>query len=231
MKRIIVVLVMILAMVAMLASAPMYAEESTADTTADTTTDTTVTDPSFKEEVQETYHTILSRMGEWFGSNVNVIVPIASGAVLLVATVITFIKNKKWISIVFGGIKKLLEMLTGVNTSQGDVAGKVDGLDADVKAMLADFKALKDGEEERSKMTAAVLVEMTTALEMLQTAYANNRNAPQAFKDIINARYAHCMKLVDSDEDLNACVVAVKHSLEEAHTVDGGGEPDGIKEV
>jgi hypothetical protein len=184
-------------------------------------TDTTVTDPSFKEEVQETYHTILSRMGEWFGSNANVIVPIASGVVLLVAIVITIIKNKKWISIVFGGIKKLLEMLAGVNTSQGDVAGKVDGLDADVKAMLADFKALKDGEEERSKMTAAVLVEMTTALKMLQTAYANNRNVTQSFKDLVNYDYSHCMKLVDNDEALAACVAAVKHSLEDTNTEGG----------
>lgn len=223
MKRILIVCVMILAMVAMLASVPMYAEETTADTTADTTTDTTVTDPSFKEEVQETYHTILSRMGEWFGSNVNVIAPIASGVVLLVATVITFIKNKKWISIIFGGVKKLLEMLTGINTSQGDVAGKVDGLDADVKAMLADFKALKDGEEERSKMTAAVLVEMTTALEMLQTAYANNRNVPQSFKDVINVKYSKGMSAVDNDEALAACVAAVKHSLEDTNT-DGGDD-------
>lgn len=217
MKRIIVVLVMILATISVLAAVPVFAEE----TTADTTTDTTVTDPSFKEEVQETYHTILSRMGEWFGSNANVIVPIASGVVLLVAIVITIIKNKKWISIVFGGIKKLLEMLAGVNTSQGDVAGKVDGLDADVKAMLADFKALKDGEEERSKMTAAVLVEMTTALKMLQTAYANNRNVPQSFKDLVNYDYSHCMKLVDDDKALSACVAAVKHSLEDTNTEGG----------
>lgn len=223
MKRILIVCVMILAMVAMLASVPMYAEETTADTTADITTDTTVTDPSFKEEVQETYHTILSRMGEWFGSNVNVIVPTASGALLLVAIVITFIKNKKWISIVFGGVKKLLELLTGVNTSQGDVAGKVDRMDADVKAMMADFKALKDGEEERSKMNAAVLVEMTTALKMLQTAYSNSRNVPQSFKDLVNYDFSHCMKLVDDDEALAACVAAVKHSLEDTNTEGGDG--------
>lgn len=223
MKRIIIVFMMILATISVLAAVPVFAEETTADTTADTNTDTTVIDPSFKEEVQETYHTILSRMGEWFGSNVNVIVPTASGVVLLVATVITFIKNKKWISIVFGGVKKLLEMLTGVNTSQGDVAGKVDGLDADVKAMLADFKALKDGEEERSKMTAAVLVEMTTALEMLQTAYANNRNVPQSFKDVINVKYSKGMSAVDNDEALSACVAAVKHSLEDTNTEGGDG--------
>ena len=114
-------------------------------------------------------------------------------------------------------------MLTGVNTSQGDVAGKVDGLDADVKEMLADFKALKDGEEERSKMTAAVLVEMTTALEMLQTAYANNRNVPQSFKDVINVKNSKGMSAVDNDEALSACVAAVKHSLEDTNTEGGDG--------
>ena len=234
MKRILAFLTAIL-MVAMLASVPMYAEEI--DTTADEVVDETIDeggvvipdDAPIDEEVQEVYHTILSRFGEWWGANVNVIAPVGSGIVLLAAYIIVFVKNKKWITVIFELIKKLAGVVSGVNTSQSGVSDAVTDLSAKVDVMVSDFETLKESDDTRTKMVATVLVEMTTVLEMMQTAYANNRNVPQSFKDMINYTYSHCKKLVDSDKELAACVEAVKRSLEETR-VSAGNEED-VKEV
>lgn len=235
MKRIIVVLIMILATISVLAAVPVFAEETTAESESvvDTIppTDDTVVDPSIKQEAEGMYRTILSNLGEWFYANKEFIASIGSGALMLFCYLIATFKNKNIFLVLSDALRKVHGKTEGVYTSQEGLVNGMNALVDGYNAMKADFEKLKETDAERTKMTASVLVEVTTLLEMMQTAYANNRNVPQSFKDIINARYAHCMKLVDSDEDLHACVVAVKHSLEEAHTVDGGGEPDGINEV
>ena len=118
--------------------------------------------------------------------------------------------------------------IAGVSDAQGGVSGTVKDLSDKVEAMVNDFKSLKDSDDTRTKMVATVLVELTTVLDMMQTAYANNRNVPQSFKDMINYEYSHCKKLVDSDEELAACVSAVKQSIGNAHVE--AAEED-VKEV
>ena len=228
MKRIIVVLVMILATISVLAAVPVFAEETTAESESVETippTEDTVVDPSIKQEAENMYHTILSNLGEWFYANKEFIAALGSGIVMVVAYLITFIKNKGSLAIMVEATKRVLGKTDGVHTSQEGVVKCVNSLIDGYNAMKADFDALKETDAARTKMMATVLAEVTTVMEMMQTAYAHNRNVPQSFKDTINVKYAHCMKLVDNDAELSACVGAVKHALDEtAHTEGDNGE-------
>lgn len=229
MKRIIVVILMILATISVLAAVPVFAEETTAESESVVETvpptDDTVVDPSIKQEAEEMYHTILSRLGEWFGENKEFVAAIGSGIATLVAYVVVVIKHGGSLAIMTEAIKRVMGKTDGVHTSQKGVVECVNTLIDGYTTMKADFDALKETDEERTKMMAAVLAEVTTVMEMMQTAYAHNRNVPQSFKDTINVKYAHCMKLVDDDAELSACVGAVKHALDEtAHPEGDNGE-------
>lgn len=225
MKRIIVVFMMILATIFVLAAVPVFAEETTAESESVVETvpptDDTVVDPSIKQEAENMYHTILSNLGEWFYENKEFVSSLGSGIVMVVAYVIVFIKNKGSLAIMVEAVKRMLGKTDSVQTAQKGVVDCVNTLIDSYNTMKADFDALKETDEKRTKMMAAALAEVTTVMEMMQTAYAHNRNVPQSFKDTINVKYAHCMKLVDDDAALSACVGAVKHALDETEHPEG----------
>lgn len=198
---------------------PAFAEE-TSDTVA------SEVEPGIKDEIVETYHTVLSRLGEWFEENKVFFTSLASGVIMLTSIVIVAIKYRKSLRWIIETVKVVTGKTDGVYDAQTQVIDRVNVLSDGYAEMARRYEEREKADEERTKIMATVLIETTTILEMLQTAYAHNRNVPQSFKDVINVRYANCMKAVENDTELAQCVAAIKSSLAK-----GGGTEETSKEV
>lgn len=50
-------------------------------------------------------------------------------------------------------------------------------------------------------------------LEILHTVYANSKNIPQGVKDLINLKYANCLKQLSDDKELLAIADSVRNII------------------
>lgn len=68
--------------------------------------------------------------------------------------------------------------------------------------MIDGYNDMKKGYEAMERVMAIVTAQNAFVVEALQTVYANSKNLPQGIKDVINLKYAKCLKAVGDDEML-----------------------------
>ena len=68
-------------------------------------------------------------------------------------------------------------------------------------------------EGERNRVVGAVLATNSAILEILTTVYVNSKNLPQGVKDLVNLKYANCLKTLEDDKQLMAIVEAVRNNI------------------
>lgn len=108
-------------------------------------------------------------------------------------------------------------------------------MQADYKKLYEGFEALQAGyaelrkayekygetENDRNRVTGAVLAQSAAMLEILQLVYANSGKLPQGVKDLINLKYANTLKTIGDDKQLLAIVAAVRDNINAGATYTG----------
>lgn len=184
------------------------------------------------------YETVFTRMGEFAVKYKEELLEAASAAAMITTSVIVGVKNgrkSKEISSAVAGVKNDTgASLTGQTDVVAAVNGLIDGyngmtretsavvaeLERKYEALAKEYASLRDSyekygetENDRNRVTGAVLAQSSAILEILQLVYANSKNMPQGIKDLVNLKYANTLKTVGDDEQLLAIVEAVRTNI------------------
>ena len=115
--------------------------------------------------------------------------------------------------------KKLLDVAKETLGGQNAVVGVVNDMIEGYNGLAQKYEAMKEKydlygatEDERNRLVGAVLATNTAILEILATVYPNSK-LPQGVKDIVNLKYANCLKMLDDDTQLRAIVEAVRSNI------------------
>ena len=114
---------------------------------------------------------------------------------------------------VFGLAMKVNDAITNKHLSQNVAQTRDPVVDATNK-MIDGYNEMKQGYDVMKSTLAVVVAQNAFVVEALQTVYANSKNLPQGIKDVINLKYAKCLKAVGDDKTLNGLFEAVKKELD-----------------
>jgi hypothetical protein len=121
-----------------------------------------------------------------------------------------------------GVVKAVNGLIDGYNGMTRDTEKLKEELSVDYKKLAEEYEAMRkayerygETENDRNRVTAAVLVQNAAMLEILQLVYANSKNMPQGVKDMVNLKYANCLKTLADDEKVLAVVDSVREQLNE----------------
>lgn len=194
------------AVLAIILSVPMvtYAEE-----TSDETPVTETAEP-----------TLFTRVWEYIESNKEVVVSAAGNIVLFACAVMTYIRNKRRNNLIIGGVSKLETGTQVIGGQQSSVVNAMNSLIENYNAMADKYERYGSLEGTRDKYAVAMVTQSYAILEILHTVYANSKNIPQGVKDLINLKYANCLKQLSDDKDLLAIADSVRSIIgTEAETI------------
>lgn len=134
--------------------------------------------------------TIFTRTEEWFKNNFLEFLSTVNFGSILACIVVAIVEkkgNKK-------NAKLTIEKL-GVNTeSNGEVVRAVNSLIDNYNSTLEKLNEIETGNQKRDAICKELEVFMKAILEILTTVYANNKNIPQAVKDLISLKYVTALK-------------------------------------
>lgn len=212
-------------------------ESADSSTNEDLTENTTVTEPSesFQTGVNETgedlpdnateviqnevmdssageetvVHTVFSRIWEFV--NTYRAESVTGGSSLILLVVSLMIKGSQ-----MKAAKKAAQMHEGQTLMTGAVNGMIDGyneLRAGYSSMMESYNAYGKTEDERNRIAGANLAVNIATLEILVLVYQNSKNLPQGVKDLVNIKYANCLKSLEDDKQLIAIVEAVRSNI------------------
>ena len=102
---------------------------------------------------------------------------------------------------------------SGTHASQGSVVGAINTMIDGYNEMRGSYEKYEGIEDDRNKLIGAVFIQNTAILEILTTVYVNSKNMPQGVKDLVNLKYAKCLKTLESDELLRGVVEAVRQEI------------------
>lgn len=173
------------------------ATESTEQVQAD---ETTTTAPP---------ETFLTRVESWFNDNFLEFLSTVNFGSILACIVVAIVEKK--------GNKKAnkitLEKL-GVNTeSNGEVVKAVNSLIDNYNATIEKLNDMETKNEKRDMICQELETFTKAILEILTTVYANNKNIPQAVKDLISLKYVTALKA--NNPNAEELPVDVKPNAEE----------------
>ena len=180
---------------------------------------------------------IFTRIWEFVEENKTEAVSAAGSVLLLVAGGVVKIANSK-------EAKKLGELLNSIqgdtkrtNNAQAsiiDVANQMivgyNKMDESCGDLIEGYKDMKtvyeqnvSKEDDRNRLIGAMMVQMTTLIEMFCAVFVHNKNLPQGAKDLIILKYANMQKALSDDDMLCAIVESVREKInfepsEEAET-------------
>ena len=168
-----------------------YAAE--AETTAETTEQVQT------EETTETAppETLFTRIESWFNDNFLEFLSTVNFGSILACIVVAIVEKK--------GNKKVnkitLEKL-GVNTeSNSEVVKAVNSLIDNYNATIEKLNDMETKNEKRDMICKELETFTKTILEILTTFYANNKNIPQAVKDLVSLKYVTALKAENTAKD------------------------------
>lgn len=166
---------------------------------AETISETETTEQIPTEETDETEETaapetFFTRLESWFNDNfLEFLSTVNFGSIL--ACIVVAITEKK-------GNKKnttlTLEKL-GLNTeSNGEVVKTVNALIENYNATIEKLNEMESKNEKRDMICGELETFTKAILEILTTVYANNKNIPQAVKDLVSLKYVNALKADNS---------------------------------
>lgn len=154
-------------------------------------------------------HTVFSRIWEFINTYRAESVTGGSSFILLVVSLM--IKGSQ-----MKAAKKATQMQEGQTLMTGAVNGMIDGyneLRAGYSSMMESYNAYGKTEDERNRIAGANLAVNIATLEILVLVYQNSKNLPQGVKDLVNIKYANCLKSLEDDKQLIAIVEAVRSNI------------------
>ncbi len=176
--------------------------------------------PEASVEEESISPTIFTRVWEFVENNTQETLSIVGTASLLIMNLILKNSGAKTsketklalenitgdIGMTLGGQKSVVEVVNRLIDGYNDLSRRYD-------ALKESYDKYGLTEDERNRVSGAVLATNTAILEILTTVYTNNRNLPQGVKDLVNLKYANCLKALEDDEKLIAIVEAVRNNI------------------
>lgn len=157
--------------------------------------------------------TFLGRVQEYLQENYPEIAATVGNVILFILMIVQYVKNKKKLLNIDGSVSK-----------QGDTQSQIVGVVNDlISAYNQIEEKLEDSGvsvEDRTNVKTLIL-QTRAVLDILTTVYANSKNIPQGIKDLVNLKYANCLKVVEGDD---------KKAIEEV-VIDSGKEEIGVEET
>ena len=158
------------------------AEELTDGTTYEVLTEI---DQSETTETENKAHTVGSRLEEWFSHNFLEFMQ-SVDLVAVVGTIVAIILERK------SNKKNNEETKTSVRENTAEIKRNTESNDEVLRVanlLIDSTNALAASEEKRDVNVEQLLVLNKAVLEILVTVYVNNKNIPQATKDLVNMKY------------------------------------------
>lgn len=158
------------------------AEELTDGTTYEVLTEI---DQSETTETENKAHTVGSRLEEWFSHNFLEFMQ-SVDLVAVVGAIVAIILERK------SNKKNNEETKTSVRENTAEIKRNTESNDEVLRVanlLIDSTNALAASEEKRDVNVEQLLVLNKAVLEILVTVYVNNKNIPQATKDLVNMKY------------------------------------------
>ena len=176
--------------------------------------------PEASGEGESTYPTLFTRIWEFVSTYSGETLSVIGSVILLVLNLIlkhSSSKMSKETKKTLENIKGEVEETLGGQNSVVDVVNNMidgyNGLSQRYDAMKESYDLYGATEDERNRIVGAVLATNTAILEILTTVYVNSKNLPQGVKDLVNLKYANCLKTLDDDKQLRAIDEAVRNNI------------------
>jgi len=151
----------------------------------ETETETEPTTPTEEEE-----HTIWTRLGEWFSTNLVEFlssVDLIAMVGCIISVVLERKANKKFTA------ETKAAITANTTTTNANTASNDKVLEA-MNTLIDLFNEIKENDVKRDEVIAKLSSENKAVLEILATVYANNKNIPQAIKDLVTLKYVNALK-------------------------------------
>ena len=142
-------------------------------------------DQSETTETENKAHTVGSRLEEWFSHNFLEFMQ-SVDLVAVVGAIVAIILERK------SNKKNNEETKTSVRENTAEIKRNTESNDEVLRVanlLIDSTNALAASEEKRDVDVAQLLVLNKAVLEILVTVYVNNKNIPQATKDLVNMKY------------------------------------------
>ena len=179
-----------------------------------------ITLPEEREPVEEPTEivndTFVARVWEFVDANLGEIVSTISA--IVTGGFLFYQKSKN--GTLIQGISRVLKSQGGVEHASGEVTNALKVVEEKQELLNKFIDEYSKSEAERSKVTAALLVEVMGLIEIQHIQTLNNANVPQAYKDLVTSKYARCLSTINDDEELKAIYDEIREKL------GLGGNPD-----
>lgn len=185
-----------------------FAEETVdTDVTLPALTDTTESEsePLTEEEDEEltaTFNLLFQRVYEYAVEHKTELLGLLGDAVIFILALL--LKSR---------ISFIKKTATETNDSQSSVVDVVNNMVDGYNALQHTYEKYGATEDDRNRVVGALVAQNTAILEILTTVYVNSKNLPQGVKDLVNLKYANCLKALEDDEQLKAIVTAVRENI------------------
>lgn len=206
------------------------AEEASAETVETVETETPVVDEPVVEtpapeapedsDGESTYHTLFTRVWEFVTTYSGEMLSVIGSIVLLILNLIlkhssskVSKETKKKLEDIKGEVEETLGGQTSVVEVVNNMIDGYNGLSQNYNAMKEAYDQYGAMEGERNRVVGAVLATNAAILEILTTVYVNSKNLPQGVKDLVNLKYANCLRTLEDDKQLMAIVEAVRNNI------------------
>ncbi len=151
-----------------------------------------------EETVKTENDTVLGRVWEYLESHYQVVlIALSDVGILFVAW---YNKNKH--KILVAGLHKTVSGQAMVTEAAGKSTEATEKMLTSQEAFSERLAVLERSEEERDRVSSAVLYDMTMLLQMIYSLTMNNANIPQPIKDYTTAIYAKCISKTEGGTDL-----------------------------
>lgn len=155
-----------------------------------------------------------SRVWEFAVENKTELLGAAGNTLVFVMTLVVKVSNGSRMKDITSDLQIVKADAGGTASSQSSVVSAMNGLIGGYNQMYESYEKYGQTEEDRNKLIGAVMVQNTAILEILSTVYVNSKNMPQGVKDLVNLKYANCLKAIGDDKTLLAIVAAVREKID-----------------
>lgn len=159
------------------------------------------------------------RIWEFVNDNRSDLISLCCSTVVAIFTLLAKRSADKKTSAISQDLKIVKQDASGTHASQGSVVGAINTMIDGYNEMRGSYEKYEGIEDDRNKLIGAVFIQNTAILEILTTVYANSKNMPQGVKDLVNLKYAKCLKALESDEALRGVVETVRKEIGAANAV------------
>jgi hypothetical protein len=157
---------------------------------------------------------LFSRAWEFYNENKTEVLSLAGNAAVFLLTFFARRSSGLQMEKITSDLKIVKADAGGTASSQSSVVSAMNGLIGGYNQMHESYEKYGQTESDRNKLIGAVMVQNTAILDILSTVYVNSKNMPQGVKDLVNLKYANCLKTIGDDETLLAIVAAVREKIE-----------------